>query len=279
MINKNYIVSLSGGKDSTAMLHMMLDRGEPIHSVIFFDTGWEFPEMHDHIDLVEKNTGLKVWRLQSRLPFEYWMFYRPIQARKVGLDKISDSELKEKWNIIRQYQEMPANIPNDRDKLIKGIIGKVHRIGNGWPSPSRRWCTRQKVDAINTFLKPIPNPISCVGYAADETERQMENSKYPKRYPLIEYGITEAEALQYCFDLGYHWGGLYEHFRRVSCYCCPLQGIDELRKLRKYYPELWNKMLEMDAAQLGHNRGFRGYKSVLDMDKRFAEEDKQILMF
>lgn len=44
------IVSLSGGKDSTAMLLMMLERGEDIHSVVFFDTGWEFPEMHEHID-------------------------------------------------------------------------------------------------------------------------------------------------------------------------------------------------------------------------------------
>lgn len=47
------IVSLSGGKDSTAMLHMMIDRGISIKAVAFFDTGWEFPEMHDHIDLVE----------------------------------------------------------------------------------------------------------------------------------------------------------------------------------------------------------------------------------
>ena len=37
----NNVISLSGGKDSTAMLHMMLERGESIHSVLFFDTGWE----------------------------------------------------------------------------------------------------------------------------------------------------------------------------------------------------------------------------------------------
>ena len=31
----NNVVSLSGGKDSTAMLHMMLERGDDIHSVVF----------------------------------------------------------------------------------------------------------------------------------------------------------------------------------------------------------------------------------------------------
>lgn len=239
----NYIISLSGGKDSTAMLHMMLERGEKIHSVIFFDTGWEFPEMYDHIDLVERKTGLKVWRLQSRLPFEYWMFHRPIVARKGPMK------------------------------------GKVHRIGNGWPSPSRRWCTRQKVDALDYFCKPVPNPVQCVGYAADETHRQMDNSKFTKRYPLIEYGVTEAEALQYCYDLGYHWGGLYEHFDRVSCFCCPLQSIGDLRSLRREFPKLWEKMLEMDLSTPEHNMGFKGYKAVEDFEKRFAAEDRQRILF
>ena len=50
----NNVISLSGGKDSTAMLHMMLERGESVHSAVFFDTGWEFPEMEAHIDEVER---------------------------------------------------------------------------------------------------------------------------------------------------------------------------------------------------------------------------------
>lgn len=40
------VVSLSGGKDSTAMLLMLLERGEPVADVMFFDTGWEFLEMY-----------------------------------------------------------------------------------------------------------------------------------------------------------------------------------------------------------------------------------------
>jgi len=236
----NNIISLSGGKDSTAMLLMMIERNEPIHSVIFFDTGWEFPEMYVHLDLLEKNTGVKIWKLHSCLPFEYWMTARPIVARK-GENK-----------------------------------GKIHRIGNGWPSMTRRWCTGKKVSAIELFCRPIPNPISCVGYAADETKRSISNPGNLLRFPLQEYNITEAQALQYCYDKGYNWGGLYNHFSRVSCFCCPLQRIGELRTLRKHFPELWNKMLEMDKAQPGHNKGFMGYKTVHDLDGKFAEEERQM---
>ena len=38
-------VSLSGGKDSTALLLLMIERGLPIDIVISADIGMEFPEM------------------------------------------------------------------------------------------------------------------------------------------------------------------------------------------------------------------------------------------
>lgn len=56
----NNIVSLSGGKDSTAMLLMMIERKIPIHSVVFVDTGWEFPDMYNHIELLERQIEIKI---------------------------------------------------------------------------------------------------------------------------------------------------------------------------------------------------------------------------
>ena len=44
-----HAVSLSGGKDSTAMLLLMIERGMPIDIVLTADTGMEFPEMYDHL--------------------------------------------------------------------------------------------------------------------------------------------------------------------------------------------------------------------------------------
>jgi len=230
------IVSFSGGKDSTAMLHLMIDKGIDFDEVVFFDTGWEFPQMLEHIDLVEQKTGIKITRLHPEKPFLYWMLDREVIARK-GENK-----------------------------------GKVHRIGNGWPSPMRRWCTRIKVDKINKHYGA--NTVSFIGYAKDEEERQYRTTgmKYSKKYPLIDYGVTEAEALEMCKELGYHWGGLYDSFKRVSCFCCPLQGINELRTLRRDYPELWGKMLLWDS-KIKNNRGFRDYDTVRDMEKRFSEED------
>ena len=241
-MEKQNIVSLSGGKDSTAMLLMMLERGEPIHSVVFFDTGWEFPEMLDHVDNLEKYTGLQFVRLKPKNSFDYLLNDKPIIAKK--------GKLK----------------------------GQVHRYGNGWPSMLRRWCTREKINAINRYYKKQKEFVSCIGLAADEAKRVpiVSKKKYQERYPLIEYDISEHDALKYCYENGFDWGGLYELFGRVSCFCCPLQRISELRTLRKHRHRLWEIMLEMDV---NNNRGFKGLKTVHDLENRFAEEDRQMDLF
>ena len=240
----NHVVSFSGGKDSTAMLLVMLERGEPIHSVVFFDTGWEFPQMYEHIDKVEDYTGIKIVKLRPKRPFKYWLLERPIVGRQ-GKNK-----------------------------------GRLYRIGSGWPSPMRRWCTREKVNALRQYQAKVPEAVDCIGIALDEAHRTAKRSlsKSGKRFPLIEWGITEKEALQYCYRHGFSWGGLYKIFNRVSCFCCPLQRMAELRKLRSYFPDLWAKMLEWDK-QIKPNIGFKGYKTVHDLERMFAQEPRRKLLW
>ena len=241
----NVIASFSGGKDSTAMLIRGIEDGMRIDEIVMFDTGWEFPGMMDHVRRVEKYIGRKITVVHPRRSFDYWMIDRPIKSRS---DRPSEGVKK----------------------------GEVFRIGNGWPSPMRRWCTREKVEAIDRHCGKADRLI---GFAADEAHRttrmKLEQTKYTKRYPLIEWGMDESACLDFCTDRGFDWGGLYEHFRRVSCFCCPLQRLGELRTLRHYYPELWGKMMDWDNRIGVHNKGFRDYATVHDMDARFAREDLQ----
>ena len=48
------IVSFSGGKDSTAMLLGLIDRGEHIDEVLYCDTSVEFPDMYTHIEKIKE---------------------------------------------------------------------------------------------------------------------------------------------------------------------------------------------------------------------------------
>lgn len=79
------IVSFSGGKDSTWMLLEMIRRGEHIDEVVFFDTGWEFPQMLRHVEKIKKlveDNGITFTTLHPSKPFDYGMFEYP---KKNGL--------------------------------------------------------------------------------------------------------------------------------------------------------------------------------------------------
>jgi len=66
-----HIVSLSGGKDSTAMLLRMLEEGWPVDIILFCDTGMEFDAMYRHIEKLERYTGRSIVQLKSPQSFEY----------------------------------------------------------------------------------------------------------------------------------------------------------------------------------------------------------------
>lgn len=230
------------------MLLLMIERGMPIDMVLYADTGMEFPEMVEHIKKLDaylyEQRGIHITVLKNPHSFEYFMFEEPKQRQR--------------------------SIEN---RLKLGIPLQ----GNGWPGMRVRWCTGQlKTHLISkevNRLKGELGAINYIGIAADEVWRCKDD-----RYPLVEWGITEAQALQICYDRGYDFGGLYQIYRRASCWCCPFQRIDELRKLRKHHPELWQRLLDMDrrARQMfgkGPLGQFKKDWSVDRLEERFARED------
>lgn len=207
--------------------------------------------MYDHLEKLDaflyRERGIHITYLKHPKGFEYLMFDDPKQKA--------------------------AAIEN-RTRL------GISLYGNGWPGIQARWCTGMLKTHLITKevnrLKKERNALHYVGIAADE-EKRVKN----EQYPLVEWGVTEAEALHYCYDHGFDWGGLYEIYHRCSCWCCPFQRIDELRKLRTHHPELWQRLILMDnrareqfgAGPLGQ---FKENWSVQALDQRFSMEGEQL---
>jgi 3'-phosphoadenosine 5'-phosphosulfate sulfotransferase (PAPS reductase)/FAD synthetase len=185
-----HILSCSFGKDSTAMLLKMIERDEPIHSVLYFDTEREFPEIKEHMKKVVADTDVNLQVVR------HWAGFDFLQKR----------------------------------------YGKAH--------PSGGWCSAAKRDVCNKYIRLISkdhNIVECLGFSAEEEKRAKKiNKKWPVRFPLIEWGIMEEMALQYCYDKGYDFGGIYEWMpsKRVSCYDCPKQGPKDWEAIAKHHPEL-----------------------------------------
>jgi len=144
-----------------------------------------------------------------------------------------------------------------------------------FPQFRGRWCTSIKMNALD---KGHSHDIRYIGFSYDEMNRmnKMKNKEKRKklRFPLIEWGWTEKDCLAYCCSKGFDWGGLYKYFKRVSCWCCPFQNLNNLRKLRKLFPDLWEKLLNMQKIS---RNTFKNGITMFDLEKKFELEDKQKL--
>ena len=122
-----HAVSLSGGKDSTAMLLLMIERGMPIDMVLSADTGMEFPEMYEHLAKLDEHLfrerGIHITTLRHPKGFEYLMFDEPKQK--------------------------PRSLEN-RAKL------GIPPYGNGWPGICVRWCTGQLKTHLISSTSVVP---------------------------------------------------------------------------------------------------------------------------
>lgn len=159
-----HVIQFSGGKDSTAMLLMMLEQGMTVDEIIFCDTGMEFPQMYAHIDKVEKYTGRKITRIKAEKSFEYYF-----------------------------------------SEHIKNKGKNVGSVGYGWPRMWVRWCTRLlKQEPTKRYLRDmgVGNYVQYIGIAADEPKRHEGISKNTI-HPLFDWGITEDQALRYCYKRGF----------------------------------------------------------------------------
>ena len=240
------ICSFSGGKDSIAMLLRMIETGMKVDIILFFDTGLEFPQMYEHIKKVEQTINRKVTVVKSEYDFEYLFLTIPIKHRP-------DSRITKRYGAD-----------------IKGY---------GWPGPKMRWCTnRLKAGPRERFLRQFRQEydlVEYVGIAVDEEKRIAHkcNRRANVRLPLVEWGMTEEDCLNYCRERGFDWSGLYDVMKRVSCWCCPLQSLKELRVLYHEFPELWEQLKKWDEMTW---RNFRADYSVKQLEERFDFEEEWI---
>lgn len=113
-----------------------------------------------------------------------------------------------------------------------------------------------------------------LGIAADEPERIERNSKPGFKLPLVEAGWTEQRCWEWCEENDL-LSPIYTTATRGGCWFCHNQGVNQLRLLRKTYPEYWKILLKWDTDSPvcfkpdGH--------TVHDYDRRFQLEDDGVV--
>lgn len=239
-----HILSLSYGKDSLACLGAIEQLGWPLDRIV-------------HAEVWATDT------FPADLP--------PMVEFKAKADEI----IKRRWGLDVEHV---CAMDGDKKRTYESVFYRVRKSsknGNpvhpmcGWPFQKGSWCNdRLKTKVIDRAVGG-KNCIQYIGIATDEPSR-FHNLSDTKKSPLVEAGWTEDDCRRWCEENDL-LSPIYTTATRGGCWFCHNQGVDQLRLLRKNYPEYWALMLKWDADSPvtfkpdGH--------TVYDYDRRFALED------
>ena len=184
----------------------------------------------------------------------------------------ADKIIKERWGIAVEHVRSKYTY-HDGLSIVRGKSGrasKSKRKGQiyGWPFQRGPWCNSRLKQHV--FEKLPKDAVQYVGIACDEPGRFHAFSD-KKKSPLAVAGWDEAYCRQWCEENDL-LSPIYTTSTRGGCWFCHNQGVNQLRLLRKNYPDLWALMLKWDNDSPvtfkpdGH--------TVHDFDERFALEDK-----
>lgn len=232
-----HIASISYGKDSLAMLEVIKQNGLPLDRIVTVDI------------LATKD-------VPADLP--------PMVEFKAKADAI----ILEKFGIVVEHITAPKSYEDYFYYKCNGKKSKNAGKIYGFPLQKGNWCnSRLKVDVLDKVQK---GAVVYIGIAADEPSRFHTLSE-TKRSPLVEYDWTESMCREWCKANGL-LSPIYTTALRGGCWFCHNQGVNQLRKLRKNYPELWALLLKWDADSPVTFKG-DGH-TVRDFDKRFEMESQ-----
>lgn len=237
----SHIACISYGKDSLKMLDVIKTRGLPLDRIITFD----------------------VWATDTILAE-----FPEVTAFKRRIDVY----IKEKYGI--EVEHLYAKYLDGSKITYENYFYKVFEDGKnkgriyGFPFLRGPWCNpRLKLTARVGAIQP--GDIEYIGIAYDEKKRHKIISE-TKVAPLVDFQIDEDLCGLHCMYEGI-LSPAYETSYRDGCWFCHNQGVDQLRHLRKTYPEYWELLLKWDADSPvtfkadGH--------TVHDYDRRFMLED------
>lgn len=207
--NHRIIVSVSGGKDSTAMCLNLLENGYSTSDFerVFIDTGWENHQTYEYLSYLEKTVG-------------------PITYLRPDVDKPAQ------WS--------------DRIDEIESLLGftspmvRLFYKNKIFPNGRVKYCTRLlKVETIAKYLKSFDEDvINLVGIRAEESARRasMTEWEYSDKYecdthrPLLHW--TESDVIDIHTRFNVLPNNLYlTGARRVGCYPCIYASKQDVRQL------------------------------------------------
>lgn len=243
MAEIKYIASCSFGKDSLATILLAKEHGEPLDEAIYCEVMFDKTisgEVPEHRDFIYGRAIPALERMGIRVVV--------LRSEKTYVDLFTGRVTRgPKKGMVRSFP----------------ICGRC---------AVQRDC---KVRPIKRYQKTLPpSTVQYLGIAKDEQERLLRLEGGRQISLLNKYNFTEQDAWQLCKNAGL-LSPVYEFTDRGGCWFCPNAKRKELRHLYDHHPDLWARMLELQALPGKVSEKFNRTQKFSDIDAMFRAEDEQ----
>ena len=243
MSRPKYVASCSFGKDSIAAILLEKEHDEPLDEAVYCEVMFDDKvsgEVPEHRDFIY---GTAIPALE-----------------RMGVKVV----------VLRSQQTYVG--------LFTGRVTRGPKKGMVRSFPICGRCAVQrdcKIKPIEQYKKSLPSgTMQYVGIASDEQERLLRLDGNQKISLLDKYNCTEQDAKELCRQAGL-LSPVYEFTDRGGCWFCPNAKKAELRHLYDHHPDLWARMLELQAIPGKTTEKFNRTQTFADIDASFRLEDEQ----
>lgn len=248
------IISVSGGKDSTALLLLAIEREAENMQAVFADTGHEHPQTYEYIQyLHETVTPIRIVKAD---------FSEQIEKRRQMMQRVIDGT-----HVNRGVYEWTAEIAQQALEVLQptGVpFLDMCMVHGRFPSTRVRFCSEEL--KRNPMIEQVQLPlilsgsdvISWQGVRADESLArrnlvEMEEKRtWPNGATLWNYRPILTWTAEDCFAMhrkhNIKHNPLYEQgMGRVGCMPCIHARKDELLEISKRFPEEIERVAKWEA--------------------------------
>lgn len=273
------VVSISGGKDSTAMALLAIERETENLHFVFADTGHEHSMTYEYVDYLSDE-------LESRCG---------VGIRKVRAD-FTDKVMKKRETVANKWRK--DGVPEER---ILSVLERLQPTGNPFldlciwkgrfPSTRARFCSAElkHVPIETQVIQPILESgcqalVSWQGVRADESHRRKDLPEHD-----VEFGQWEPEPtghlilrpiiawnVEQVFDMhdkhGVKPNPLYKlGMGRVGCMPCIHARKAEIRSIALRFPEEFERLAEWERVVSATSK--RGVSTFFPADRTPGTDD------
>lgn len=220
-------LAFGAGRDSSGILAGWHEKGlqetDPIHVIVFADTGAERPHTYDYIGVMQQ------WLAEHGFP--------PITiVRKGGRQETLEE------NCLRMSM-LPSLAYGYKGCSHKFKVEPQDKFYNNLPAAREVWGAGQLVTKM-------------IGYEAREEKRWSRakrfDDKYEYEFPLVEWGWNREDCEAALVRVGLPIP------KKSSCFFCPASTLPEINDLRTEYPVLFRRALAMEANAADNLKTVKG---------------------